>query len=67
MTLDPKTSMWLNILLFALQSLAGATWVTGVLPTHYAALIMGLMGWATTVLNFVLHAYSPPKAGPAAG
>ena len=66
MQLDPKTSMWLNVLLFALQSLAGATWMTGFLPSQYAGLIMGVLGWATTVLNFVLHAYSPPTAGPLA-
>ncbi len=66
MTLDPKTSMWLNVLLFALQSLAGATWMGGILPSQYAGIAMGGLGWATTVLNFVLHAYSPPTAGPAA-
>lgn len=64
MQLDPKTSMILNIVLFALQSLAGATWMSGFLPAQYAALIMGLVGWATTVLNFVLHAYSPAQPGP---
>ena len=66
MQLDPRTSMWLNVLLFALQSLAGASWMSGMLPSQYAGFAMGILGWATTVLNFVLHAYSPPVPGPAA-
>jgi hypothetical protein len=66
MQLDPKVSMILNIVLFALQSLAGATWLSGTLDPHHAGLIMGILGWITTVLNFVLHAYSPPQAGPLA-
>lgn len=66
MQIDPKISMWLNIFALVMSVLAMAGWWGDLLGQHTAAIVTGIMTTAVSALNVVLHAYSPPQAGPAA-
>jgi len=68
MTIDPKISAILNLVLAVLGGLAGATaaW-TSLLGQGQAEQVIGIIGLAVTVLaaiNAGLHGLSSPKAGP---
>lgn len=45
---------WVNTGIFALFSLAGAGWWTNLLTPDHAAIVANGLGWAGSVLNFVL-------------
>lgn len=60
MTIDPRVGQWLNLVAFALSTLAMASWWQDMLTVKQAALTVGIMNWAVSVLNFVLHGMPAP-------
>jgi hypothetical protein len=65
MQIDPKVSMYLNIGSLILSVFAMAGWWGDLVGNHLAATITGIMFTTVSAANVVLHAYSPPTAGPA--
>jgi len=64
--IDPKVSMYLNIVGLVVGVLSMAGWWGDLFGDHRAAIITGVMTTAVTAINVVLHAYSSPQPGPAA-
>lgn len=65
MQLDPKISMGLNILALVLSVFAMAGWWSDLLGPKTAATVTGVMTTLVSAMNVILHAYTPPTAGPA--
>jgi hypothetical protein len=68
MSLDPKYSMILNILIAGLgavvASTAGLTTIFGQHDTQVIVAAGGIALGAVGAINGVLHGYSPPTPGP---
>jgi hypothetical protein len=69
MSVSPRLSMYLNMLLAVLAAIAsGAISLTSVMPEGEAHTIMAWCTFAVAVIgvaNGVLHGYSSPQPGPA--
>mgnify|MGYP003345537742 CR=1 FL=1 len=70
MTIDPKISMWLNIIAAVLSAVVGATaQLTTLFGQGKAQAIVSLCALVLTVIgaiNGALHGLSGPQAGPIA-
>jgi hypothetical protein len=65
MSIDPKMAIWLNVLYAALVAIGtGGTVLFGNLDPATVKTILAWAGVGATLLNFVLHGYSAPAAGP---
>ena len=68
MSVDPKVSMWLNVLVSVVAALTGATAMFtdlfGQGPAQKVAAGLGLAGLVLGAVNTTLHAYSAPVSGP---
>lgn len=71
MSVDPKISMWLNIVIAVLAGIAGGTIsLSNVMPPDTARVVVGYATFMTSlfgIINAVLHGTSAPNAGPLVG
>jgi hypothetical protein len=66
MTIDPKTSMYVNLALAIIMAIGSGTLglPPGVSP-DVAKGIMAWCAWISVVANFIMHGLSSSTAGPA--
>lgn len=68
MSVNPKISMWLNVLASVVAALTGATAMFtdlfGQGPAQKVIAGIGLAGLVLGAVNTTLHAYSAPASGP---
>lgn len=60
-----SAAQWLNVVIFAIGSLAMAGWWQDFVSPSIAVAISGALTWVSSLLNFVLTGKAPSSTPPA--
>ena len=63
-TIDPATSLWINVAALVLSAFATAVWWVDLIGAHAAVIVTGVMNTVVSALNLVLHGLSSSDKGP---